>query len=426
MNSVSLFHKDMNNICCFRIPSLLYTRSGRLLAVVDARPYDGHDNPNCIDKVLRYSDDEGQTWSDCISIVKMPGDSRENGAAAVDACMVQEESGRIYMIYCCSPAGIGLRNAYKGTGRDSENNLLLYDDNNAPFTVVNNRFSDKDIEYFISVNGDIECNGHIIGNCFLNNSPYRIWPTCYLYLIHSDDDGITWSEPFDISPQVKEDWMKFIGPGPGVGIQLKSGIHTGRLVLPVYYSNEHEILSSAVIYSDDGIVWQRGGSPNDLRCDVGSEKLDDELFSLQEMQVVETSGGNLLAYIRNTMPEKVVYVAESHDCGESWCSLKPCCFLDNPVCMISAISLKQNGDCVMISTPLDKEQRINGAVILSDDCGNTPGKILKISENGFAYSCLTQISEDTFGILYEIDDGTPCTPEICFSSFSIDEMTQFQ
>ena len=42
--------------------------------------------------------------------------------------------------------------------------------------------------------------------------------TQYLWLYYSDDDGKTWSNPIDITPQVKADWMIFLGTGPGVGI----------------------------------------------------------------------------------------------------------------------------------------------------------------------------------------------------------------
>ena len=33
-------------------------------------------------------------------------------------------------------------------------------------------------------------------------------------LLGLDDDGATWSEPIDITPQVKADWMCFLGTGP--------------------------------------------------------------------------------------------------------------------------------------------------------------------------------------------------------------------
>lgn len=66
---------------------------------------------------------------------------------------------------------------------------------------------------------------------------------------------------------VKEHRMGFIGAGPGVGIQIKNGEYAGRLVFPVYYTNEYGYMSCCVIYSDDhGRTWHRGQSPNDEIC----------------------------------------------------------------------------------------------------------------------------------------------------------------
>ena len=70
-------------------------------------------------------------------------------------------------------------------------------------------------------------------------------------VLKSTDDGVTWSRPLDITPSVGA----FI-PGPGVGIQLQSG----RLVIPGY-DNDTRIgrRASHVIYSDDrGRTWRAG------------------------------------------------------------------------------------------------------------------------------------------------------------------------
>ena len=73
---------------------------------------------------------------------------------------------------------------------------------------------------------------------------------------------------------VKEEWMRFIGSGPGCGIQLKHGDKAGRLVFPIYFSNEAGHISCSCMYSDNhGASWQRGESPNDGR------ELDGEVLS---------------------------------------------------------------------------------------------------------------------------------------------------
>ena len=68
--------------------------------------------------------------------------------------------------------------------------------------------------------GDLYQSGKYVGNIYLrsaskNNDSAPLHPkqTCYLWLSYSDDDGMTWSEPVDITPQVKEDWMRFCGVG---------------------------------------------------------------------------------------------------------------------------------------------------------------------------------------------------------------------
>ena len=96
----------------------------------------------------------------------------------------------------------------------------------------------------------------------LKNGPDKgelcVLNTSYLWMVTSDDDGKTWSDPVDITPQVKEDWCLFFGTGPGVGIQLHTGDYDGRLVVPIYTANSNVggSQSSAVIYSDDhGATW---------------------------------------------------------------------------------------------------------------------------------------------------------------------------
>ena len=48
-----LFYAGYCGVRSFRIPSLLYTKKGTLIAAVDARIQEGCDNPNRIDKVIR-------------------------------------------------------------------------------------------------------------------------------------------------------------------------------------------------------------------------------------------------------------------------------------------------------------------------------------------------------------------------------------
>ena len=148
----------------------------------------------------------------------------------------------------------------------------------------------------------------------------------HLLMITSDDDGATWSEPIDITAQVKADWMCFLGTGPGNAIQLTAPEHAGRILAPVYYSHEAGgtgYLSCAAIYSDDGgATWTLGASPNDGREVLGavvhSRDLADERASLYESVLVEGSDGAVHVWARNQHPSGRVAHAVSHDGGVTW------------------------------------------------------------------------------------------------------------
>lgn len=418
-----LFYSGLEGVRSYRIPSLVYTKKGTLIAAVDARIEEGCDNPNRIDKVIRRSRDNGRTWESPIKALEMRGNGLK-GSAAIDPCMLyDEELERIIIMYCYSPAGIGLQNANYGTGYNSEGKKLLLDEGDNFYYINENIiYTEKNEKtgYGVTEEGNIFKGEEQVGNIQLSDSIFREFPTCYLQYIYSDDEGRTWSKPEDITFQVKQPWMKFIGPGPGVGLVKKRKPAAGNYIFPVYYSNCYGLLSSAVIYSEDkGIHWKMGESPNDTRCQRKSRHAFLRELSLQEMQVVELSDGQLRAFIRNTGPEKVIYTSDSSDSGISWSAPKACDYLPNPVCMVSAVSLKENADHILIGNPMDHEKRINGTLILSEDGGETPAGSCLITDGGFAYSSLVQMDRDTLGILYEVDNGTPIVEEIRFRTVSL-------
>ena len=66
----------------YRIPSMITTKNGVVVACADARFYTGSDNPNRIDKVVRRSLDSGETWSEYILAVEEYGKEKNSSSAA--------------------------------------------------------------------------------------------------------------------------------------------------------------------------------------------------------------------------------------------------------------------------------------------------------------------------------------------------------
>jgi sialidase-1 len=148
----------------------------------------------------------------------------------------------------------------------------------------------------------------------LDRSTGRIWLPCYevrgglrehlkdcyagrLLLTWSDDEGLTWAAPRDLTTSV----LRFI-PGPGVGEQLC----TGRLVVPGYWAPGPGMSipsRSCVIYSDDHArTWQRGTQVQG---------------NTDESQAVELSDGVLLLNCRSNRGKACRYVARSRDGGQT-------------------------------------------------------------------------------------------------------------
>lgn len=85
----------------YRIPAILKTANGTLIAMADRRKYNQTDLPEDIDIVMRRSTDGGKSWSDPRIIVQ--GEGRNHGFG--DVALVQTQAGKLLMIFV---GGVGL------------------------------------------------------------------------------------------------------------------------------------------------------------------------------------------------------------------------------------------------------------------------------------------------------------------------------
>lgn len=439
IDKIDLFVPGMNGSKAYRIPALITTTKGTLIAANDARIVNQNDNPNKINITIRRSQDNGKSWTPVQTVVSFPGES-EDSPAAIDSSLLQcEETQTIWMLYCHTPGGIGLWNSDKGTGFDEQKQRILYDNQMNKYLLTDKntvkKMTGELTDYHVDETNYLYKENVRVGHIYQKFDPQASdllveTPTSFLQLVKSDDDGETWSKPVDLNPQVKEEWMRFIGAGPGRGIQIKNGPHKGRLIFPIYFSNESRLLSCAVIYSDDnGATWKRGDSVNDNRKLADKKHAAESLgpgtnqYELTESQAFELSDGTIQLYMRNHSGKGIVARAISKDGGKSWEDFKFVKDLANPVCQFSVLSYpKGNEEWILFLGPDSKDKRENGVLKLSKDGGQTFQELRTIEPKSFVYSCLTITQENGIALLYETERGEGNLLKSVFTTLSIEEI----
>ncbi|WP_066869856.1 sialidase family protein [Clostridium mediterraneense] len=424
-----LFNTGDLNSKNFRIPSLLTTKSGTTIAAADIRNNHAGDSPANIDAGIRISKDGGKTWGQAKRVIDYPGN-----ASVIDSSMLEDEqTGKVFLFITAFPENYGFPQCDKtATGFEmfeNEQCMVLYDGAGTagqkgqgnkyyikPDGIVYNSNGEK-TSYTVDANNNLYENGTKVSNTFLAEAPLKALGTAYLTIIESSDEGETWSDPKIISGMVKKDWMRFIGAGPGVGIQIKNGEKAGRLVYPLYYTNSKGFQSSAVMYSDDhGETWNLGESPNDSRD--GHSENSDTIGSgnqLTEAQVVQMPDGQLKIFMRNT--GSYVRIATSFDGGETWDSdVYEDKNLREPYCQLSVINydgLIDGKKAIIFSNPNAASSRTNGTVrigLLNENGTHSNGRTKyeidwkynqTVVPGSFAYSSISQLSNGNIGLFYE-------------------------
>ena len=211
----------------------------------------------------------------------------------------------------------------------------------------------------------------------------------------STDDGRSWSEPRDITAQIKPPEWTWYATGPVNGIQLRRGAHAGRLLVPCdHVIGERDACNttgrSHVIYSDDhGESWQLGGSSDP---------------STDECTAAELSGGRLLLNMRSYRGMQRRAVAFSEDGGRSWSPPVDDSALIEPVCQGSLLALppeQEGGTTRLLFANPASVKRENMTIRLSSDEGRGWPVSRGLYAGPSAYSCLTELPGGKIGCLYE-------------------------
>lgn len=335
---VGVRHAGDDGAAAFRIPGLVTTNKGTLLGVYDVRYNSSVDLQEHIDIGLSRSIDGGKTWEK----MRLPLAFGEYG---------------------------GLPAAQNGVGDPS----ILVDTKTNTIWIV-------------------AAWTHGMGNqraWWSSRQGMDVNHTAQLVLVKSTDDGKTWSEPINITEQVKHPEWYFLLQGPGRGITMEDG----TLVFPIQYIGKDRIPNAGIMYSKDrGETWT---IHNHARTNT------------TEAQVAEVVPGTLMLNMRdNRGGSRAVYTTS--DLGMTWKEHESSrTALPEPVCMASLISVKAadnvlGKDILIFSNPNTTNARKNITIKISLDGGNTWAHQLLLDEGeNWGYSCLTMVDKETIGILYE-------------------------
>ncbi|MDB6023088.1 MAG: glycosyl hydrolase repeat-containing protein [Pedosphaera sp.] len=216
-----------------------------------------------------------------------------------------------------------------------------------------------------------------------------------IFVMHSSDDGKSWSAPEEITRSVKMTNWGWYATGPDNGIQLTRGPHAGRIVIPANHSEAgkaaaHAATRSHVFFSDDhGKTWQLGGT---------------EEPETNESTVAELSDGSVMQNMRSYHEGHRRAVATSQDGGATWSPVRLDSALTEPICQGSLLrcTWPENGEKsrLIFSNPASLK-REKMTVRVSYDEGRTWAASRLLCDGPSAYSCLTVLPDKSIGCLYE-------------------------
>lgn len=216
--------------------------------------------------------------------------------------------------------------------------------------------------------------------------------TGQLMLVHSTDDGLTWSHPLSLTPQVKQPGWRLCFNGPGNGIQLQDG----TLVFPAQFRDEQGTPHSCFIASQDGgQSWKISPAaiPNGIPT--------------SESAIAQLADGSLLLSMRNESRSGRRAWARWDWQQHLWQGKWSPSWLDlpDPTCMASLIQ-HPNG-ALLFCNPNNSRQRKSLTIRTSTDDGRTWSRGTLLDPAGAMYSSMAILPDGRIGLLYEsgTEDG---------------------
>lgn len=324
IHRADLWKSGEGGVHTYRIPALIQTRSGMLIAVADARHDSAQDLPGRLSLVMRRSKDRGRTW-EASRVIR----SVEQGGVGDASLLLDRKTGRVWCFFAYGPPGIGFPTAKPG-----------------------------------SVTGA---------------------STLQVHAMYTDDDGVKWSPPADITPQIKKPEWQAMFATSGMNIQTAKG----RYLVPVVVRDESNTISVRNAYSDDaGKTWRIGPA-------IGP--------GLDESHAVESRDGTIIENMRNG---KTRAVARSRD-GVQFGEVEHDDALVDAVCNAGIASMRVGREHLIVFTNAASARRENLTVKLSYDGARTWKDSRVLHAGPAAYSTVQPLDDRTIAVLYEAGDRSP-------------------
>lgn len=341
------FRAGTEGYASYRIPAVVLTRAGTVLAFAEGR-VDSSADYGRIDLVLKRSADGGRTWG-ALQIVAR----NEDGTAGNPAPVVLDggpHDGRVLLVHIRSAASATEDRIRRGEVSAADGR--------------------------------------------------RVW------LTYSDDDGASWSGAREITASTKRPEWRWYATTPGHALQLRYGAHAGRIVIPGNhslpptvpgddgtegrYNGGHDLLSD-----DDGATWRIGYVDDN----------PDGYVNVNETTAAQLPDGRVYFNTR-TDAEAPGNRADAHS-GDGGATLdlpfRPQAGLVAPVVEGSVLHLGEP-DALLFSGPADPAYRALMTVRTSHDGGVTWRPTHTVNGLPAAYSDLVRLDDATVGLLYETGD----------------------
>ena len=362
----ALCQHNEDGVHTYRIPGLVRTNQGTLLAVFDRRVEARRDPQGWCNIGLKRSTDGGKTWAPTRVILDRSNwgglHPRMNGIT--DACILVNKENNEILVAALWMHGHWVNGKWEGEPSNPNEELGRKRGGGPGFTAQE---------------------------------------TCQLLMTKSADDGMTWTEAVNKTQIKKPEWPLY-AVSPTNGITLEDGTLVFPSKVPPY--------TSLTYSKDGGQTW----TVSNLGPETGGV----------ENAIVQLDNGSIMMNAKRAGESKYRTVYTTPDLGNTWIEHPTNgSVLAEPGCLGSLYKhvYYENGEkksILFFSNPNSKNERERLTIRASFDEGMTWPKEnwILLDEERSAYSSITSVDDRTIGILFEGSQSHLTFQKIAISEFT--------